>query len=125
MHNPVGWFEIPVRDMDRAIAFYKAVFGYDFEKMQMGPILMSLFPYQDEGKGVSGALVLHEEQYNPSDSEGVLLYFTCKDVNDELGRVEKAGGKILLGRTKIDDEHGYMAQILDTEGNRIALHANP
>jgi predicted enzyme related to lactoylglutathione lyase len=69
-------------------------------------------------------LVKYEDQYKPNSSEGTLLYFTCRDVNEELSRVEAAGGKIIMGRTEIGDNHGFMAQILDTEGNLIALHAN-
>jgi predicted enzyme related to lactoylglutathione lyase len=46
------------------------------------------------------------------------------DLNNELGRVEAAGGKVTKGKTEIGGGHGFMALCLDTEGNRIALHSN-
>jgi predicted enzyme related to lactoylglutathione lyase len=45
------------------------------------------------------------------------------DLSIELGKVEKSGGKILLPKTQISEEVGYMALFSDSEGNRIALHS--
>ncbi|MDP4207029.1 MAG: VOC family protein, partial [Bacteroidota bacterium] len=70
------------------------------------------------------ALVYLPDLYKPS-SDGTVIYFTAfsGDLNNELSRVEKAGGKILEGKKLIKEEIGYMAIILDTEGNKIALHS--
>lgn len=123
-NNAVGWFEVPVSDMDRAIKFYETVFDFKMERNQMGPLDMAWFPWTQEGLGSPGSLVLHEEMYKPS-TEGSLLYFTAHsgDLSNELGRVEAAGGKVLQPKTLITEDIGYMAQVLDTEGNRIALHS--
>lgn len=122
--NVVGWFEIPVSDMDRAIAFYETVFGYKLERHKMGELDMAWFPMIQEGTGAMGSLVFNKELYKPC-TNGTLVYFTAfsGDVNNELERVEKAGGKILTPKTKISDEYGFMALVMDTEGNRIALHS--
>ncbi len=122
--NPVGWFEIPVLDMDRAMKFYETVLDIKLDRHQMGPLDMAWFPPVPEGMGAMGSLVKNAEFYKPS-QEGVLVYFTAfsGDLSNELSRVEAAGGKILMPRKQISEAHGYMAHCLDTEGNRIALHS--
>jgi predicted enzyme related to lactoylglutathione lyase len=91
--NMVGWFEIPVNDMDRAIAFYQTVFDISISKHQMGPLLMGWFPALDNKPGAQGSLVYNKEFYTTSKIEGVLIYFTSQaaDCAVELARVEKAG----------------------------------
>jgi hypothetical protein len=54
--NPVVYFEIPVTDLDRAMQFYAAVFGFDFEKMVIDHNEMALFPLAKDGSGITGAL---------------------------------------------------------------------
>lgn len=122
--NPVGWFEIPVTDMDRAIAFYNTVFGTELSKNLMGPLEMAWFPEAESGIGAAGSLVRYPDAYKPS-KDGVLVYFTAQsgDLSNELGRVEKAGGKIVIPRRLITEAIGYMAVFIDSEGNRIALHS--
>ncbi|NNK87647.1 MAG: VOC family protein [Flavobacteriaceae bacterium] len=121
-HNMVGWFEIPVNDMNRAKQFYDKVFKIDIQIHDLGGVLMGWFPFAEEKKGSSGSLISHES-YEPSDKAGVLIYFSSADVEDELRRVEAAGGKILQKKTLISPAIGYMALFLDSEGNRLALHS--
>jgi len=123
-HNVVGWIEIPVQDMDRAIKFYEAVLGYSLERHQMGPLDMAWFPWVPDSIGSGCSLVYHEDFYKPS-SDGVVIYLTAfsGDLANELSRVEPNGGKILQPKKQISPEHGFMALFLDTEGNRIAFHS--
>jgi predicted enzyme related to lactoylglutathione lyase len=123
-HNVVGWFEIPVTDMERAIKFYETVFAFKLQRNQVGPLDMAWFPWIEEGMGAAGSLVCFPEVYKPT-TEGVVIYFTAfsGDMAVELSRVEGAGGKVLQHKTLITDEIGYMGLFLDTEGNRIALHS--
>lgn len=121
----VGWFEIPVTDMDRAVKFYETVFNVTLERHPMGEFDMSWFPgYDEDIPGSPGSLVKYADYYSPS-KEGVLIYFTSRsgDLTDELSRVETAGGTILQPKTQISEDIGYMGLILDTENNRIALHS--
>ena len=122
--NAVGWFEIPVTDMERAMKFYEAVLGTKLERHQVGPLDMAWFPMYPEGKGAAGSLVLQKDWYKPSGFDGVMIYFTATsgDVATELGRVEQAGGKVLQQKKPIG-EHGYVAFFLDSDGNRVALHS--
>ena len=120
--NPVGWFEIPVSDMDRAKAFYGKIFEIEFHLMEAGGAKMALFPDGGRSYGAPGSLMQYDS-YVPS-HEGTLVYFSCEDVQNELNRIEDAGGKILRPKTQISPEHGYMAVFEDTEGNRVALHSS-
>ncbi len=123
-NNVVGWFEIPVSDIDRAIRFYETVFDVKLERNQMGPFDMAWFPFKEDGLGAPGSLVCYKDSYKPS-PDGVLIYFTAHsgDLTNELDKVEEMGGVILQDKTLINEETGYMAIFLDTEGNRIAIHS--
>ena len=121
-HNMVGWFEIPVEDMERARKFYEEVFDISISVHDLGGIIMGWFPGVQGKTGSSGSLVKHE-MYVPSDTAGPLLYFSCKDLAMELSKVTNAGGSIIQQKKEIGGGHGFMALLKDTEGNRIALHS--
>ena len=124
-NNAVGWFEIPVSDMARAVKFYETVLDVKFEPYKVGEHEMALFP-MTEGRGASGALVYHKEFYKtPKDpKEGVLIYFTSHsgDLTNESRRIDQAGGRVVVPRESIG-AHGFIAIFLDSEGNRVALHS--
>ncbi|WP_317192077.1 VOC family protein [Snuella sedimenti] len=82
---------------------------------------MGWFPDRGEVPGAQGTLI-KQDTYVPS-WEGVLIYFMSEDVQNELNRVEVAGGEIYQPKTQISPEHGYMGVFIDSEGNRIALHS--
>ena len=69
-------------------------------------------------------LVYREEFYKPS-WNGTFVYFTVGsgNLNNELKKVENSGGTIVVPKTQISQEHGFIALIKDTEGNRIAIHS--
>ena len=119
-YNPVGWFEIPVTEMDRAVKFYEAVFGYTLEVHEMGPNIMAWFPQSPEFKGAAGTLI-KGPAYIPS-AEGSLVYFTAPDLEGHVARITEAGGSVIQGKMSIG-EYGFIALAMDTEGNRIALHS--
>ena len=117
----VNWFEIPVTDMDRAIAFYEKVFDIKINPMNFGDVAMGWFPPSEEAGAATGSLIKHKT-YTPQDN-GVLLYFNSNDIHTELNRVVAAGGTVYTEKTMISEEHGYMGVFIDSEGNRIALHS--
>ncbi len=124
MKNAINWFEIPATDIDRARKFYEGIFDFEMFDLNIGDGLsMVLFPAVSGT--VNGALIQYEDMYKPSDSMGPLLYLNANpDVQTVLDRVEEAGGKILIPKRLITEDNGYMAVIIDSEGNRIALHSN-
>jgi len=123
--NAISWFEIPAVDLDRAQKFYEVIFGMSMISLETPQLKMRLFPIEDM-TGVGGALCDSRGFHKPSATEGPLIYLNANpDVQIGLDKVEKAGGKIIIPKTQISPEYGYMAAFIDTEGNRIALHAIP
>ena len=124
--NAISWFEIPTNDLNRAVKFYETIFNTNLIPMDNSHIKMRMFPIEDPMTGIGGALVYNESFYKPSATDGPLIYLNGNpDVQNILDRVEAAGGKIAVPKTEISPEYGYMAVIIDTEGNRIGLHSIP
>lgn len=121
--NLVGWFEIPVNDIVRASKFYEAVFNLTLTQMDLGELKMASFPFLDGGYGAGGSLVQHKNFYTPS-TNGIVIYFATLDIEKNLSVVLESGGEILQEKKQIGPGQGYMALFRDSEGNRIALHAN-
>jgi uncharacterized protein len=124
--NAVSWFEIPTQDIDRATKFYETIFNVSLIPLDVQQLRMRMFPLENPMSGVGGALCYNKEFYKPSATEGPLIYLNGNpDVQNVLDKVEAAGGKIVVPKTQISPEYGYMAVFIDTEGNRVALHSVP
>jgi predicted enzyme related to lactoylglutathione lyase len=120
--NTVNWFEIPTTDIDRARKFYETIFSIEMSELDLGEFRMVTFPYRPESGAVSGALI-QQEMYEPM-RNGVLVYLNANpDIQRVIDRIEDAGGEVTIPRTQISEEIGFMAVFIDTEGNRLALHA--
>jgi len=119
-HNAVTWFEIPATNIARASQFYGAVLGKPLSKQSFGPHELMVFPYQQPGVG--GCLVSNTS--SQSGATGPVLYLSVGDTLDTvLARVTPAGGSVVVGRTELPENIGCYAHIIDTEGNRVGLHA--
>ena len=118
MANAVNWFELPASNFDRAVKFYSDVIGAELQKTNMMGLDMAFFPAED---GVGGAVV-SGEGYTPNENGSVVYLNGGDDLAEPLSRVETSGGKILVPKTAIG-ENGFIAQFLDCEGNRVALHS--
>jgi predicted enzyme related to lactoylglutathione lyase len=124
--NAISWFEIPSQDLQRAQTFYETIFDFKLFPMDTPNIQMRMFPIEDPMTGIGGAVVYNKEFYQPSNTAGVLIYLNANpDVQIVLDRIEKAGGKVIVPKTQISPEYGYMGIFQDTEGNRIGLHSVP
>ena len=119
----VTWYEIPVSDMNRAVEFYSQLFGMQIEVSDFGELKMALMPYYENQIGISGALVENKNFYHPDKENGPLIYFETDSVKNTLEKATSLGATVLIDERQISPEHGYMGVFLDTEGNRIALHA--
>lgn len=126
MQHAISWFEIGTTDLDRATKFYETIFNIKLNPLDLDTIKMRMFPLDDMMTGVGGALVYSGGFHKPSATDGPLIYLNGNpDVQNVLDKVEAAGGKIMVPKTQISEEYGYMAVMMDTEGNRIALHSVP
>ena len=121
--HAINWFEIPVADFDRAKKFYESIFDFQMPENQMGPARMGFLAYDFKNGGRGGAIVHHPDFYTPS-ANGSLIYLNCDpDLQVVLERVVPAGGTVLSLKTEVAPGLGNWALILDSEGNRIALHS--
>ena len=115
-----NWIEIPVNDLPKARAFYEKILQVELATMDIGPIKYALFPTEDRFN--AGALA-QGDGYVPS-TTGITVYLDGRSGIDQiLGRVVQAGGQILLPKTYLSPEAGYIGFFLDTEGNKIGLQA--
>ena len=122
--NAINWFEIPVADLERAQTFYETILGMQLIPMDLPGLKMRMFP-TDDTMGTSGAIIFAPEFYQPS-ANGTMVYLNGNpDLQNVLDKVEAAGGTIAMPKTAISPEIGFMAVMMDTEGNRVALHSGP
>lgn len=117
-HNRAVWFDIPVRDLDRSIGFYSAVLNIPVHRQAFGETHFAVLEHHD---GNGGCLVLNESEI--SSTGGVLVYLNVQGrIRDAVVQVDRLGGKVIVTIHNIGP-HGFRAVILDSEGNRIALHS--
>jgi len=118
--HAITWFEIPAADLGRATRFYETVLGVELKHETMGPQQMAVFPYQSPGVG---GCVTAGDGNGPADHGNIVYLNAGASLDAALGRVPSAGGKVTLGRTALPDGMGFFAHIVDSEGNRVGLHA--
>lgn len=121
MNNPVNWFDLATTDLERAKQFYTSVFDASFQRIDMPESSMYMFNGGPELPGAVGALVASPQ--NKPSQEGTIVYFGVKDANIPMARVEEAGGSIVFPKTSIG-EFGFIAQFIDSEGNRVGVHSH-
>jgi predicted enzyme related to lactoylglutathione lyase len=125
--NPICWFEIYVSDMTRARAFYETVFNIEMQSMPNpdgmdGGFEMLMFPSDMENAAPGcGGTLCRMDGFTPG-SGGTLIYFSCDDCGVEASRVATAGGQVFKEKCSIAP-YGFMAIVIDTEGNMIGLHS--
>ncbi len=118
--NTICWVDIPVANLARAIKFYAAVLGEKVTKEKMPGMEFGLLPHAHQN--VSGCLVKMSK--NKPSKNGPLVYLSVEGRLDAaLKAVKKARGKVLVDKHQIGP-YGFRAVILDSEGNRIALHSS-
>jgi uncharacterized protein len=121
--NSLNWFEIPATDITRAQSFYENIFDV---KMDVLPEMMGMkmvsFPGEMGGNKVYGALA-QSAQHKPS-TDGAVIYLNANpSIQDVLDRIPAAGGQVVMPKMEISPEIGCMAFFVDSEGNKVGLHA--
>lgn len=123
--NVVTWFEIPASDLQRARKFYEAILDIEMVPRNDGNEEAVFFPHEPKVvQATSGRVtgVLSKSNRNSPSANGTMVYINASPVlQTVLDKVEKAGGKIISGKTEIPA--GYIAVIIDSEGNKVGLHA--
>ena len=119
----ISWFEIPAIDFERAVRFYEAALDQPMRRELFGGVPMAFFPRDEEATG--GAIVCNPRAMRPSSTgDGVTVYLTAEPtLTAMLDRVTPAGGKIDGSIVELPKEIGFIAFVIDPEGNRIGLHS--
>ncbi|MEK6955984.1 MAG: VOC family protein [Nanoarchaeota archaeon] len=124
--NRVVHFEIQVEDPERAISFYKKIFGWDFIKWEGSPSPYWMIMTADKDSkdpGINGGL-LTRPCPAPAPEQGTNA-FVCTIQVDDFDETEKkikaAGGIVAMPKFAI---HGmaWQGYFLDTEGNTFGVH---
>jgi predicted enzyme related to lactoylglutathione lyase len=111
--NAAAWFEIGVKNLDKAAKFYGAVLATQLRREMMGPTEIAIFPYDG---GMSGSL------YESSDVGGaapVVHLNAPAPLEDALIRVTKNGGAVASDILNVPD--GRFAYCRDPDGTRFGL----
>ena len=120
-HNAIGWFDIFVNDMDRAVTFYQKVFKKELQDIgdpTDNTTIMKSFPTDMAAYGAGGALVKRAGA-SPG-TGGTVIYFGVADCAIEEARVSAAGGTVINPKMSIG-QFGWVSLCIDTEGNMIGL----
>ena len=116
--HPIGWFEIYVSDFDKAKDFYSELFGWQFNKSTTLANPYYWIIYTGEGS-VSGGLMKKSDPKHTG--QAVVLYVETEDIDATIKSAEKLGGKIIQGKTLINEKAGYFALFTDLDGNTMGL----
>ncbi len=123
--NVITWFEIPVSDIDRAKTFYETIFDIEMITRKDGDDEAVFFPFNPNVvQATSGRVagVLSKSARNSPSTNGTMVYLNASpSIQTVLDKVQQAGGKIIA--PKIQIPAGIIAVIIDTEGNKVGLHA--
>ena len=121
MVNTLNWFEIPATDFARAKAFYAAVLDVQIQDDSNPQMQYAYLPSGPQNGGFGGAIA-SGENFVPSTTGTTIYLDGGNDLSVPLGRVESAGGKVILPKTSIGN-NGFIALFIDTEGNKIGFHS--
>lgn len=123
MQKVIDWFEIPVSDVPRAQGFYEAVLQTSLQRESYAGPGMQMAVFAGEGETVKGALLSGHTALQVG-ACGTLVYLHAgASLDAALQRVVAAGGQVAMGRVALPDGLGFMAHMLDVDGNRVGLHA--
>lgn len=118
MNSYVGIFEIPAKNISKAINFYESILDTKIEKMEIQGMKMGILPYK--GQQVTG-VIIEADGYEPS-TNGITIYLNAgENLQSTLDKISRNGGKILIPKTPHADQNGFFAVFIDCEGNKLGL----
>lgn len=120
--NSLNWFEIPANDITRAKKFYEHIF--DMQMADLGEMMgMKMVGFPSEmGNGKASGGLVQSQMHKPS-QDGAMIYLNANpDIQKVIDRISAAGGSVVMPKTQISPEIGYMSFFIDSEGNKIGLH---
>jgi predicted enzyme related to lactoylglutathione lyase len=122
MVNTLNWFEIPATDFARATAFYATILDAQIQ-VDPNPNMQYAYLPSDPQKGAFGGAIARGENFVPTMTGTTIYLDGGNDLSVPLSRVESAGGKVILPKTAIGANRGFIALFIDTEGNKVGFHS--
>ncbi len=121
MQHAITWFEIPAANLERAAQFYAGVLGRELTRTTINGAELAVFPR--DGQHAVGGCVTTLATLRPSEQGSLVYLHVGADLEAALERSRIAGARILVGKTALPNGLGHYAHIVDSEGNRVGLHA--
>ena len=120
--NKVVHFEIPFDDAERAKKFYGEVFDWGIQDMPEVEYIIAHTAETDENFMVKEPGAINGGLYKRSEglAQSPVLVIDVESIDEHLGKIAEAGGKITREKTEVGDM-GLYAQVEDTEGNIIGI----
>jgi predicted enzyme related to lactoylglutathione lyase len=122
MKNVISWFQIPVANFERAVKFYNTILSVELLESQAMGAKVALFPHDMKNGAVGGALY-QGTNFTPSDEGTVIMLNAGEDLSVILSKIEMLGGSIAMPKTAINNNNGFIAYFIDSEGNRVGLYS--
>ncbi len=123
MKQVIDWFEIPVSDIERAQAFYETVLQTTLQRESYAGPCMQMAVFPGESDAVKGALISGHPALQMGASGTLVYLYAGISLDAALQRVVAAGGQVVMGKVALPEGLGFMAHMLDVDGNRVGLHA--
>lgn len=122
MANLLVWADIPVTDMARARAFYAKLLGNEIQELPGMSEVALLMPLGTGEASDSSADLALNGMTQPSSTHGPIIYLSAGgDIDAMLERAVEAGGTIKREKQDMGQYGGWLAFIIDTEGNLIGI----
>ena len=121
MAHAINWFEIPVKNFDKAKKFYELILNAEMHIMEAMGMKSAFFP-ADLQNGSIGGCIIEGQGYEPTNKGSIVYLNGGDDLSGVLSKVEQAGGQIIMPKTAIG-QNGFMAHFEDSDGNRVGLHS--
>ncbi len=113
-----SWADVVLDDVAAGAEFYSALFGWDAE--DQGPEAGHYTMFSIDGASVAAASPKRPSPDGSMPPSSWGIYVTVDDLDDTIGRVEAAGGAVLLPRMDVMTA-GVMGVIQDPAGAIISL----
>ncbi len=118
----IGNFSVECDDVERAKAFYEAVFGWRIDPWGP-PGYYRIITGDAQRPGIGGDLRERREPLGGPGNRGFECTIVVEALEPVIAAIEANGGRIVMSRMRIEGV-GDLIYFEDTEGNRVGVMAH-
>jgi predicted enzyme related to lactoylglutathione lyase len=115
MANPFVHVELATTDLDKAKSFYRSLFNWQLQDVDMGGGMS--YTMVGVGEGTGGGMMKHPVPGAPS---AWLAYVLVDDVRAATAKAKALGATIMRDVTEVED-YGTLSIIVDPTGATLGL----